>query len=209
MKVAGIPSSQIVILGHSLGTAVASSIVESFAKRGVDFAGVTLVAGFSSLPTMLAGYSIGGVLPVLAPLRATPWLLEKAMNCVVDKWMSADRLRETVRAVKERNGRLNLQLIHAENDCDIPCIEDDKLFAAAVSGLRGNGDEGEAQQLDDKTFAREKEARTVYSGKDAFVATWEDGNIAIRQELHPTGGKCSGVGIFEGRILTVTPSRTQ
>lgn len=181
INVAGIPPSRIVILGQSLGTAVASALTESFAvQRETDFAGVILVAGFSSLPTMLAGYAIAGWVPVLAPLRAVPWILDKAMGCIVDKWKSADRLREIVRVVKQRKGKLNLQLIHAANDWDIPAHEDDKLFGAAVGGLQ--------QMMDAETLAREKEKRTVHSGKDSFVANWREGDIVIRQELHPTGG---------------------
>ncbi|KAM7194393.1 Alpha/Beta hydrolase protein [Rhypophila sp. PSN 637] len=181
INVAGIPPTQIVILGQSLGTAVAAGLTESFAKQGVDFAGVILVAGFSSLPTMLSGYSIAGYVPVLAPLRVSPWLLEKAMSFVVDKWTSADRLREIVRTVKARDGHLSLQLLHAANDWDIPCHEDDKSFAAAVSGLHDG-------HVDPGTLSREKEARTVYSGEDSFVATWREGKILIRQELYPDGG---------------------
>lgn len=136
---------------------------------------------------MLAGYAIAGWVPILAPLRASPWLLDKAMGMVVDKWDSASRLREIVRTVKERSGKLNLQLIHAVNDWDIPCHEDDKLFAAAVDGLlsRVHGQ----QELDVETLAREKQARTVFTGPDSFVTTWTQGGIVIRQELHPSGGK--------------------
>lgn len=47
--VAQIPASRIVILGQSLGTAVTAGVVERFAQRGVDFAGVVLVAGKSCL----------------------------------------------------------------------------------------------------------------------------------------------------------------
>ncbi|KAK3313142.1 Alpha/Beta hydrolase protein [Apodospora peruviana] len=179
MKVAGVSADRIVVLGQSLGTAVASGVAESFAKQGIDFAGVILVAGFSSLPTMLSGYSIAGWVPVLAPLRASPWLLRQAMTLVVDKWLSADRLRETVRTVRGRDGKLNLQLVHAKNDWDIPCHEDDKLFAAAVSGLR---------EMDDSTLAEEKASRTVTRDEDSFVATWEEGGVTIRQELYPHGG---------------------
>ncbi|KAM7207904.1 Alpha/Beta hydrolase protein [Naviculisporaceae sp. PSN 640] len=183
---AKIPPSQIIILGQSLGTAVASGITQHFTSQGIDFASVILVAGFSSLPRMLAGYAIAGWVPILAPLRVSPWVLEKAMGMVVDKWDSASRLREIVRTVKERRGKLNLQLIHAANDWDIPCHEDDKLFAAAVDGLRSHTD-GQ-QEPDAESFEREKQARTVFTGPDEFVATWSEGDIVIRQELHPSGG---------------------
>ncbi|KAK0610189.1 Alpha/Beta hydrolase protein [Bombardia bombarda] len=180
---AGVPPSRIVLMGHSLGTAVTSAALEHFAHEGVDFAGVVLVSAFSSLPTMLSGYAIAGFLPVLAPLKISSWLLRHAMEYVVDKWPSADRLRETVRVVKGRGGRLRLHMVHAADDWDIPCHEDDKLFKAAVEGTFREG-----VGMDEETLAREKEVRTVGSG-NAFAATWKDGDVVIRQERFPNGGE--------------------
>ncbi|KAK0725216.1 Alpha/Beta hydrolase protein [Lasiosphaeris hirsuta] len=186
MDAAGVRPDRIVLLGQSLGTAVASGVTEYFAREeGVDFAGVILVSGFSSLPAMLSGYAIAGLVPILAPFKAWPWLLKQLMRRVVDKWASTDRLRETVRAVKARGGRLRLHLVHAVNDKDIPCHEDDKLFAAAVNGTVGVGE----PKMDDERLAAEKSARTVVRGKSAFVATWTDGDLVFRQELVPYGGK--------------------
>jgi pimeloyl-ACP methyl ester carboxylesterase len=184
LHVAGIPSDRIVILGQSLGTAVTAAVAERYALQGVDFAGVVMVAAFSSLPTMLSGYAIAGYVPVLRPLKAVPFLLNKVLSFVVDKWESKERLRGLVRAVKARGGRLRLNLVHAKNDWDIPCAEDDKLFAATV-----NGTVDDADGLDPWILAEEKERKTVRIGKDAFVSTWKDGNVEIRQELFPTGGK--------------------
>lgn len=185
MDVAGIPASRIVLLGHSLGTAVAAATAELFAKDGVDFAGVVLVASFSSLPTMLSGYAIAGYVPVLAPFRLSPWLLRQVMKCIVDKWESAARLRSLTRMIKARGGRLRLSLVHAKNDWDIPFHEDDKMFAGAVGGL--------IEGLDGERLAADKAARTVQRGKDAFVTTWTEGDIVIRQELFAHGGKISHI----------------
>lgn len=184
LHVAGLPPDRILLLGQSLGTAVTAAVAERYALQGVDFAGVVLVAGFSSLPTMLSGYAIAGYVPVLRPLKAVPVLLNKVLAFVVDKWDSKRRLRDLVRTVKARGGRLRLHLVHARNDWDIPCAEDDKLFAAAVNGTVEDG-EGIAPGI----LTEEKERRTVTIGKDAFVATWKDGDVQIRQELFPTGGK--------------------
>ena len=187
MQVAGVPACRIVLLGQSLGTAVASGAAELFADEGVDFAGVVLVAAFSSLPTMLSSYAIAGWVPVLAPFRASPWLLRQLMRRVVDKWASADRLRAAVRAVTARRGRLRLHLVHARDDWDIPSREDDLLFAEAVRGTVPD----DAQPMDDAALAAAKAARTVRRGEHAFVATWRDGDVMIRQELCPLGGTFS------------------
>ncbi|OIW28103.1 alpha/beta-hydrolase [Coniochaeta ligniaria NRRL 30616] len=179
----GLPPDRIVLLGQSLGTAVTAAVAERYALQGVDFAGVVMVAGFSSLPTMLSGYAIAGWVPVLRPLKAIPFLLQTVLNFVVDKWESKQRLRDLVHTVKARSGRLRLHLVHARNDWDIPYLEDDKLFAAAVDGTI----EG-ANGIDPRILAEEKEQRTVRKGKDAFVTMWKDGDVEIRQELFPTGG---------------------
>lgn len=200
VRTARVPPERIVLLGQSLGTAVAAGAAELFCtahqrrqdedgdgeaeetEEGMDFAGVVLVAGFSSLPKMLSGYAIAGWVPVLRPLTWWPWLLGKVVGRVVDKWESADRLAAVVKAVRQRGGRLRLSLVHARNDWDIPCHEDDLLFRAAVRGLVDG-------EMDEEEFKREKDARTVMRGKDSFVATWKEGGVVVRQELFPYGGE--------------------
>lgn len=179
VQVAEVPPSRIVLLGQSLGTAVVSGVAERFALQGVEFAGLVLVAGFSDLATMLTEYRIGGVIPVLAPFRAWPYLLRKIRGVVVDKWHSANRLATVVRHCK---ARLRISLVHAKNDGDIPWTEDNKLFRAAVAETLG--------VVDDEEFEAWKQQRTVWKGDDAFMATWHaEPNIIVRQELFPYGGR--------------------
>ena len=178
VKVAKVPPSRIVLLGQSLGTAVASGVAERYALDGVEFAGVVLVAGFSDLSTMLTEYRIGGVVPVLSPLRKIPGALKLVNGFIVDKWHTAGRLANIVRHTKSR---LRLTMIHAKNDADIPWTEDNKMFRAAVSERVGISDEDE--------FAEWKDQITVKKGKNAFVTTWTaEPNIVVRQELFPHGG---------------------
>lgn len=184
LHVLEIPASRVVLLGQSLGTAVASAVAERFSQKGIDFAGIVLVAGFSSLPTMLSGYAIGGFLPVLKPLRLCPPLLRMFMRCVIDKWDSANRLADMVRVVLERDGHMHLQLVHALNDGDIPCIESDKLFAAAVKG---------AVDLDDQALSELKDRLTIWKG-NGFAALYTQGNVKISHELVTDGGKPNAIG---------------
>ncbi|KAK3347542.1 Alpha/Beta hydrolase protein [Neurospora tetraspora] len=203
-KVARVPAERIVLLGHSLGTAVAAAAAEYYCcprstpdagagcrssddetgddetretreGRGrreykpMEFAGVILVAGFSSLPTMLSGYAIAGWIPVLRPLSFWPWLLGKVMARIVDKWPSAERLTRLTKSAKTDGRRLNLTLIHARNDWDIPFHEDDKLFKGAVRGLveaelgigMVYGDGRDEQEYEERERVREEEEREV------------------------------------------------
>ncbi|PHH63077.1 hypothetical protein CDD81_6322 [Ophiocordyceps australis] len=177
INVAGISPSRIVLLGHSLGTAVVSGVAEKYALQNVEFAGIVLVAGFSDLASMLSGYRMAGLMPVLGPFAAWPGAVKVLRRLVVDSWNSADRLANIVR---HTNKRLRLSLVHAANDPDIPWTEDNKLFQAAVNAKR---------QIDnDEEFAKWKEHHTIRKGLNAFVTTWSsDPDIVVRQELFPYG----------------------
>ncbi|KAJ4165163.1 hypothetical protein LMH87_006809 [Akanthomyces muscarius] len=178
MNVAGVPPSRIVILGQSLGTAVASAVAEKYSGKGVEFAGIVLVAGFSDLATMIGGYRMGGLVPLLGPFSYWPGFVKLLDRFIVDKWHSADRIVNIVRRTKTR---LRLSLLHAKDDADIPYTEDNKLFKAAAGELVGDIDEAE--------FHAMKEQRTIQKGKDSAVTTWKaDPDMIIRQELIPYGG---------------------
>ncbi len=203
----GLPPSRIAILGHSLGSAVAAAVSERFARvHGIDFAGVVLVSGFSSLPNMLSGYAIAGWVPIFWPVRSHPRLLRFVLGFIVDHWETAKRLRNIVGITQTCNAtagnkdsknsktsspqrHLRLSLIHAADDWDIPCEEDDKIFATAVEPLLPKKD-GERIAVED--FKALKESHTEHIGKNAFVTEWKDGGVFIRQERFPHGGKlCS------------------
>lgn len=151
MKVAGIPPERIVILGQSLGTAVTSAVALHFADpqselipsqsremrallveegriEPTTFAGVVLVAPFSSVPSLLLTYRVGGLLPILLPLRPFPYVAGLLTRQMVDKWLSADRLSAYYSALtsspklRSQDGQrsmASLQIFHSTNDMDI------------------------------------------------------------------------------------------
>ncbi|KAI1371876.1 alpha/beta-hydrolase [Hypoxylon crocopeplum] len=179
MHVAGISASRIVIVGHSLGTAVTSGVAEHFAMQGIEFAGAILVAGFSTLPTLLSSYTAAGFIPILSPLRPIPPLLRFFQTFIVDKWESADRL---ARVVSLTRTRLRLTFIHAKNDLEIPCRESDMLFKSVASATVYGG-------LDKDSFLSWKEQRTIQWDDGTVVVNVEgEPDMIVREELVPYGG---------------------
>lgn len=180
INVAGVPAERILFFGQSLGTAVASGAAEACVSDGIELAGVVLVAGFSNLATMLTGYRISGLVPVLGPFQWVPFTSRLLKACIYEKWPSADRL---ARVVKQTDSRLRLSLVHAKDDMDIPCLESDKLFKAAATATMQDGASG-------SEFEARKRKATVDKGDGAFVTTWTaEPNIIIRQEQFAHGGE--------------------
>ena len=89
-----IPPERIVLLGHSLGTAVATGIAHHYAGLGIEFAGLILCASFTNAANAITSYSIAGVLPVLAPLQVVPILQAWFSRRIWDTWHTDDRLAE-------------------------------------------------------------------------------------------------------------------
>ncbi|KAJ8070632.1 hypothetical protein OCU04_001003 [Sclerotinia nivalis] len=173
MKVAKVPSSRIVVLGQSLGTAVACGVIEHFALQGIEFAGVVLVAGFTDVSDLLASYSIAGWIPLLSPLRPYPALQKLFISYVNDKWPSTSRLMNFVQISK----RVRLFIIHALDDYEIPWYHSQGLFAAAANGTMDSG-------IDMELLEKMKARNTIDMGDGAFISTWKTGNDKIiRQEV--------------------------
>lgn len=68
----GARPEDILIVGHSLGTAVASMLSVSLAEEGSRFKGLALLSPFSSLHDVLDTYCVFGFLPVMLPLHIVP-----------------------------------------------------------------------------------------------------------------------------------------
>ncbi|MCJ1412203.1 hypothetical protein MMC19_006296 [Ptychographa xylographoides] len=183
LEIAQIPPERIVLVGHSLGTAVATAVVEHFTvQHHVDFAGVVLVAAFLDLPTLMLTYSGGGIVPLLSPLQAYPPLQQYLLRHFKDRWHTCSRLINMVR----QSEKLNLVLIHALDDKNIPWTHSSDLFFAAANAT-SNSD------LTKKQIDGVKQH--VYLGHQGWTNTWsagsgENGLKRIQQIVLKHGGKC-------------------
>lgn len=185
LEVARIPPERIILLGQSLGTAVTTAVAEHFVLESqTEFAGVILVAGFSDIPTLMLTYSVGGYVPILSALRPYPPLQRFFARKIKDTWQTAVRLGTFVR--NSRN--VNLILIHAKNDYEIPWKHSEALFYAAANATSREG-------MTIKQIEGVKD--TVYLGEGGWVNSWNAGGQGhdrgkrIRQEIVMHGGEFS------------------
>lgn len=165
LEVAQIESERIVIYGQSLGTAVALALMEHYAAQPepVLFSGHVLTASFSDVATLTATYRIGGVIPVLSPLRRMPALLSFFTSFLRSTWLSKDRIAAFVKLRESAADRSDyyINLIHAEDDSDIACEHSNVLYWHAVN----------ASTLRDMTYD-EVQAQKMAVRKDLGYGGW-------------------------------------
>lgn len=68
----GAKPEDVLIVGHSLGTAVASSLAVSLSEERTRFRGLVLMAPFTSMHSLVDTYSVFGLFPVMLPLTMVP-----------------------------------------------------------------------------------------------------------------------------------------
>ena len=181
METAHIVPERIVIVGQSLGSAVATAVAEHFALQdAVEFRSLILCAAFSDVPTLMSTYAIGGLIPILSPLRPYPFLSQFFAQRIQETWLTFERLANLVR--KSKN--VNIHLIHATNDYDIPWSHSDTLFHAAANATSAEG--LTFKQIDDVKI----KADLGQSGRTNFWKTEHEdgGRKIIRQDIVKHGG---------------------
>jgi pimeloyl-ACP methyl ester carboxylesterase len=159
-----VPTSRIVIMGQSLGTAVTTAVAERFAfgssdpaaiqpaiKNADPFAGVVLLASFSSLPNLIESYSFKGITPpMLSPVMGYPRFQKWLLGHIVDHWDTAGRLARLTGVNATSLGAvdmdytdksLDLTIVHAFDDAEIPWYEGRRVWEGAT-GTRIQGAPG-------------------------------------------------------------------
>ncbi|KAG2060682.1 alpha/beta-hydrolase [Suillus hirtellus] len=119
----GASPQDILIVGHSLGTAVASGLSVGLSEDGVKFRGTVLMSPFSSLYTLIDTYNIFGVFPVMLPINMIPRAAGIYKSFLVHKF-------DTLSAISKL--KVPILILHAEDDWDISHTHSDALFDALL-----------------------------------------------------------------------------
>ncbi|EME89081.1 uncharacterized protein MYCFIDRAFT_26712 [Pseudocercospora fijiensis CIRAD86] len=211
LDVAKIPPERVVILGQSLGTAVSTAVALHFLDPGNEllpretrelsslardsdqikpmmFAGIVLAAPFSSVPTLLLTYRIGGLLPLLLPLRPVPWFANLLTSQMVDKWETAERLTAYYHLSAGAPQLGSLQIVHALDDADIP-YHQTEMICRRILDKRGSDSDLDAHEIDAKSCIGE--------GGAGVLDVKRNGRPRLRFELVKHGG--------HNRIITYSP----
>jgi abhydrolase domain-containing protein 12 len=117
----GAKPEDILIVGHSLGTAVAGLLASELGRENVHYRGVVLMSPFSSIRTLLDQYYLLGCLPLFKPLAKIP-LMPRFIS-----W-SLRHGFDTLSLVPEITS--DVLIAHAEDDWDIPHTHSSTLFDA-------------------------------------------------------------------------------
>ena len=135
IHVALVPPSRIIILGHSLGSAVNTAVALHYAQQRPPtlLAGHILVAGYLDVPTLASTYRIAGTIPLLGPLARFPVVFNDLCALIRDRWPTKDRIVEYVRLNEAGTSKYHLVLIHREDDWDVPWQHTSMLFSHAVN----------------------------------------------------------------------------
>ncbi|OAL47664.1 alpha/beta-hydrolase [Pyrenochaeta sp. DS3sAY3a] len=179
LNTARIPPDRIVLLGHSLGTAVVAGIAQRYAENlGIEFAGLILCAAFTNAGNAFASYSIGGVVPVLAPVKIIQAFHSWFSRRMRDTWHSDDRLTR----MAQTSLRFHLVLVHAEDDQTMPWYETEELFKTTTTAADQNGTSGNTLQ---------GEITVVDLGEAGRQEVWQRGPHYISKTIAKHGGTYS------------------
>ncbi|KAH7913422.1 Alpha/Beta hydrolase protein [Hygrophoropsis aurantiaca] len=119
----GTKAEDILIIGHSLGTAVASSLTVNLSDSGVQPKGTVLMSPFSSIYNLVDTYLLFGLFPVMLPLTLIPRAAQFYKSFLVHEF-------DTLSAITRMQAPL--LIVHAENDWDIQHAHSDALFDALL-----------------------------------------------------------------------------
>ncbi|KAK4514314.1 Sorting nexin-3 [Mucor velutinosus] len=120
----GVPNNRISLIGHSLGTGVATTLAHDMSASGNPPKSLILKAGYSSMTTLIFEYNLIPKLPILSPIKQFPalekWLLSKLNH----KFNSLSRIQDV---------NCPVLIVYGKHDVEIPISNSQALFRHALN----------------------------------------------------------------------------
>ncbi|KAI8613571.1 Alpha/Beta hydrolase protein [Chytriomyces sp. MP71] len=126
----GVPHGNIILLGHSLGTGVATRLARDLGKDGIYPRGLVLQAPYTSIPDAAFEYRAFQVVELFWPLSFFPSVEEYLKRTIVDRFSTRNLIPHL---------NIPVLLIHGARDREIPIKNSQQLFAIGVAAHRGAG----------------------------------------------------------------------
>ncbi|KAJ3133525.1 hypothetical protein HK101_004458, partial [Irineochytrium annulatum] len=143
-----VPPSNICLVGHSLGTGVATRLAHDLAQDHIEPRALILQAPYSSIPEVAFEFRTFQILPILQPVAYLSPALHKFMQVrILDKFDTLSRLRGLT---------CEVVIIHGRLDREIPCHHSRRLFTECRRAHLG--DEVRVRDLEARMEADEKRA---------------------------------------------------
>ncbi|KAJ3386263.1 hypothetical protein HDU80_000463 [Chytriomyces hyalinus] len=124
----GVPHTNIVLLGHSLGTGVAARLARDLGKDGIFPRGLVLQAPYMSIPEAAFEYRAFQVVNLFYPLSFFPKIEEYLKNCILDRFNTRSHIPHL---------NIPILMIHGAKDREIPVKNSQQLYATAVAAHLG------------------------------------------------------------------------
>ncbi|KZT19963.1 alpha/beta-hydrolase [Neolentinus lepideus HHB14362 ss-1] len=122
----GASGKDVLVVGHSLGTGVATRFVKELEAEGEKPRGMVLLAPFQSISKLLDTYHILGFFPLMKPLRNIPGVANIVLSFLAHHFDTSSIISDI---------KSPILLAHAENDWDIPYTHSEILFTSILDPL--------------------------------------------------------------------------
>ncbi|ORE10124.1 alpha/beta-hydrolase [Rhizopus microsporus var. microsporus] len=122
-----VANNHISLIGHSLGTGVATTLAYDMSKAGQPPKALILQAGYTSISTLVFEYNIIPYLSLLTPLTYNPKLQDWAVSKLNHRFDSLSRIRHVSSPIL---------ILFGSKDWEIPVLNSHKLFHRAILGER-------------------------------------------------------------------------
>ncbi|KAI8345349.1 Alpha/Beta hydrolase protein [Blakeslea trispora] len=119
-----VPNNRISLIGHSLGTGVATTLAHDMNASGHPAKSLILKAGYSSMTTLVFEYNVIPFFPILSPIKRLP---------VVQQWLLSRLNHKFDSLSKIQHIGCPLLIIYGLGDLEIPTTNSLSLFKRALA----------------------------------------------------------------------------